>query len=309
MIDFMLNYTNNFKGMRTMPQLDRLMQQFDLPDGFSESRLSGVRFFKAQQTIPRCPLIYDPGICIVAQGNKVGYLGGKSFPYDANNYLVTSVTMPFECATFATPEKPLLGLYIDIDLPLLHELIAKLGQDHEFMVLDDTALPRGIGPAPLEPEMSAAIARLLKCLQSETETLVLGFGLLREILFRALAGKQAQALYALAAHNGHFARVSRALKLIQNDYADNLDVERLAQQALMSSSAFHRAFKEVTSDSPLQYLKKIRLSKARDFILQDGVKAYVAADRVGYESASQFSREFKRYFGQSPAEMVRELRA
>lgn len=292
-----------------MTQLGKLMQQFALPEGFSESRLPGVRFFKALQTVPRCPLVYDPGICIVAQGHKVGYLGSTSFPYDENNYLVTSVTMPFECATFATPEEPLFGIYIDIDLPLLHELMAQLGQDHQLRVRSDTVLPCGVGPAPLEPEMSDAIARLLKCLLSETETQVLGPGLLREILFRALEGKQAPVLYALASHNGHFARVARALKLIQRDYAESLDVERLAQQAHMSASAFHRAFKEVTSDSPLQYLKKIRLSKARDFILQEGMKAYVAADKVGYESASQFSREFKRYFGQSPAEMARELRA
>ena len=129
-----------------------------------------------------------------------------------------------------------------------------------------------------------------------------------EILFRALNGQQAPALYALASHNSHFARVARALNLIQKDYGTNLDVERLAEQAHMSTSAFHRAFKEVTSDSPLQYLKKIRLSKARDFMVQEGMKAYVAADMVGYESASQFSREFKRYFGQSPAEIIREVR-
>ena len=289
-----------------MTQLGKWMQQFDLPDGFSRSNLPSVRFFKAEQSIPRCPLVYDPGICIVAQGKKIGYLGGKSFPYDANNYLVTSVTMPFECETFATPEEPVLGIYIEIDLPLLHELIAQLGENHPSASRGDSAVPCAIGPAVLEPEMSEAVARLLKCLQSKTESRILGPGLLREILYRTLGGQQAPVLYALASHNGHFARVARALKLIQNDYAENLDVESLAQQANMSTSAFHRAFKEVTADSPLQYLKKIRLSKARDFIVQQGMKAYVAADKVGYESASQFSREFKRYFGQSPAEMVRE---
>lgn len=289
-----------------MTQLGKLMQQFDLPDGFSRSNLPSVRFFKAEQSIPRCPLVYDPGICIVAQGKKIGYLGGKSFPYDATNYLVTSVTMPFECETFATPEEPVLGIYIEIDLPLLHELIAQLGENHPSASRGDSAVPCAIGPAVLEPEMSEAVARLLKCLQSKTESRILGPGLLREILYRTLGGQQAPVLYALASHNGHFARVARALKLIQNDYAENLDVESLAQQANMSTSAFHRAFKEVTADSPLQYLKKIRLSKARDFIVQQGMKAYVAADKVGYESASQFSREFKRYFGQSPAEMVRE---
>jgi AraC-like DNA-binding protein len=214
--------------------------------------------------------------------------------------------MPFECETFATPEEPVLGIYIEIDLPLLHELIAQLGENHPSASRGDSAVPCAIGPAVLEPEMSEAVARLLKCLQSKTESRILGPGLLREILYRTLGGQQAPVLYALASHNGHFARVARALKLIQNDYAENLDVESLAQQANMSTSAFHRAFKEVTADSPLQYLKKIRLSKARDFIVQQGMKAYVAADKVGYESASQFSREFKRYFGQSPAEMVRE---
>jgi AraC-like DNA-binding protein len=292
-----------------MSQLGQLMNQLDLAEGFSESHLPSVRFFKSERPIPRCPLVYDPGICIVAQGKKIGFLGGKAFPYDVNNYLVTSVTMPFECETLATPNEPVLGLYIGIDLPLLHELIAQLGQDQQLSPHKDAAAPRAIGPAVLEPEMADAVARLLKSLQSKTESQILGPGLLREILYHALKGQQAPVLYALASHNGHFARVARALKLIQNEYADNIDVERLAQQANMSTSAFHRAFKEVTADSPLQYLKKIRLSKARDFIVQQGMKAYVAADKVGYESASQFSREFKRYFGQSPAEVARTVHA
>lgn len=292
-----------------MNQLGQLLDQLNLKDGFSNSILPGVKFFKVRQTIPRNPMIYDPGICILAQGHKIGYLGDISFPYDANNYLVTSVTMPFECETVATMEEPVLGLYIDIDLPLLHELIAQLGQNHQVAIRNHSSLPLGVGPAPLEAEMSDGIARLLKVLSSETEARILGPGLVREVLFRALLGKQAHTLYALAEHNSHFARVARALKMIQNDYAANLDIDMLAQQAHMSSSAFHRAFKEVTSDSPIQYLKKIRLNKARDMILQDGMKAYAAADQVGYESASQFSREFKRYFGQSPSQLCSTVQA
>jgi transcriptional regulator GlxA family with amidase domain len=103
--------------------------------------------------------------------------------------------------------------------------------------------------------------------------------------------------------------VARVLKVMQDEYAGKLDVEKLAGKARMSASAFHRAFKEITSDSPMQYLKKIRLNKAKDFIVQENMKAYIAADKVGYESSSQFSREFKRYFGQSPAEMIKEMRA
>ncbi len=290
-----------------LPMVDYL-ERFDVPEGFSESRLKGVRFFKSLQHIPRTPLIYDPGIIIIVQGSKVGYLNGKVFHYDANNYLVLSVSIPFECETTASPDCPLLGLYIDVELSQLHDLIAQIGNGIEFKKEGRTMLPQGIGPATLDEDMADATVRLLKCLQSETEARVLGPGLVREILYRALCGTQAPVLWALVMNNGNFARVTRALKTIHSDYAAKLTIRQLAQQVDMSVSVFHRVFKEVTADSPMQYLKKIRLNKAREFILQEEIKTYIAADRVGYESTSQFSREFKRYFGQSPADMIREQR-
>ena len=292
-----------------MPQMAELLKSFPLTDGGStESALEGVRLFKSTSPIPRKPIVYDPGICIIVQGKKIGYLGGQEFQYDANHYLVTSVTMPFECETIASPEDPLLGLYIDIDMSQLHELIGRLGLRPEIEEAGEKGLPRGIGPAILDEDMADATTRLLKCLQSETESQILGPGLVREILYRALCGTQAPVFYSLAMHSGTFSQVAHALKVMQNDYAAKIDVEQLASTARMSASAFHRAFKEITSDSPMQYLKKIRLMKARDLMVQKNMKAYIAADQVGYESSSQFSREFKRYFGQSPAEMTRELR-
>jgi AraC-like DNA-binding protein len=222
---------------------------------------------------------------------------------------VTSVTMPFECETFGSPEEPLRGLFIDIDMPQLHDLIGRLGLQAEIGGAGERGLPRGIGPAVMDKDMADATARLVKCLQSEAEAQILGPGLVREILYRALCGTQAPVLYSLAMHGGTFSQVAHALKVMQSDYAGKLDVEQLAGTARMSASAFHRAFKEITSDSPMQYLKKIRLNKAKDFMVQESMKAYIAADKVGYESSSQFNREFKRYFGQTPAEMVRELRA
>ncbi len=234
---------------------------------------------------------------------------GQVFQYDANNYLVTSVTMPFECETFASPEEPLLGLYINVDMAQLHDLIGRLDLQIEISNASEKGLPYGIGPAVMDEDMADATNRLLKCLRSETESQILGPGLVREILYRALCGTQAPVLYSLAMHSGSFSQVARSLKIMQNNYSEKLDVEQLASTARMSASAFHRAFKEITSDSPMQYLKKIRLTKAKDFIVQESMKAYIAADKVGYESSSQFSREFKRYFGQSPADMMRELRA
>jgi AraC-like DNA-binding protein len=293
-----------------MSQMAELIKNFPLSDsGFSESRLKGVRFFKSTQPSRRKPVVYDPGICIIAQGHKIGYLGGQKFRYDANNYLVISVTMPFEGEYFASPEDPLLGLYIDVDMAHLHDLIGRMGLQSEIGRAGEKGLPRGIGPAVMDEDMADATIRLLRCLRSATESQILGPGLVREILYRALCGTQAPVLYSLAMHSGTFSQVAHALKVMQSNYSAKLDVEQLAGTARMSASAFHRAFKEITSDSPMQYLKKFRLTKAKDLMVQENMKAYIAADKVGYESSSQFSREFKRYFGQTPAEMIRELRA
>lgn len=292
-----------------MSEISDILKNLPIADtGATESRLKGVLYFKEIKHIPRRPMVYDPGICIVSQGHKIGYLGGDRFQYDANNYLVTSISIPFECETYATPEEPLLGIYIDIDMAQLHDLISRMGLEMEILN-GPGKLPRGIGPAVMDEDMADATTRLVRCLQSETESQILGPGLVREILYRALCGKQASVLYSLAMHSGTFSQVARALKFIQSDYAGKMDVEQLATRARMSASAFHRAFKEVTSESPIQYLKKVRLTRARNLMVQENMKAYIAADRVGYESSSQFSREFKRYFGQSPAELTRELRA
>ncbi len=288
-----------------MSEMVAMLERLEPPEGFTPSRLPGVRLFKASRHLPRCPLVYNPGIVFVAQGAKIGYLGDHVFRYDAENYLVLSVAMPFECETFAEPEKPLLGFYVDVDMRVLNELIESIDPPAEQRDSNEHVLPRGIGPAPLDAEMADAAVRLLACLASGTEARVLGPGLIREVVFRALQGARAGVLYGLARHNGHLAHVARALQLIHRDYAAKLDIDSLARSAHMSASAFHRAFREVTTDSPIQYLKKIRLNKARDLMLHHGMKAYLAADEVGYESPSQFSREFKRYFGQSPAELIK----
>lgn len=292
-----------------MTEIAELLSALELNDnGYTETKLEGVRVFKGSQHIPRKPLVYEPGICIIAQGQKIGYLGGEVFEYNANHYLVTSVTMPFECETHASPEEPLLGIYINVNFENLHNLIGKLRVHDPAAGSDMNSLQRGIGPAPMDDEMRDGVCRLAKCLQSDVETQVLGPGVVREILFRALHGSQAPVLYSLATQNGNFAQISRALQLMQSNFAEKLDVEHLANIANMSSSTFHKAFKEVTSESPLQYLKKLRLNKARYMMVQESTKAYIAAYEVGYESPSQFSREFKRYFGHSPAEAVREAR-
>ena len=293
-----------------MSKIAELLQSFPIKDdGPSPSLLNGVHFFQETTYIPRKQTVYKPSICVVIQGHKIAYLGNEEFRYDANHYLVVSVTMPMEYETFASLEEPVRGLVIDIDIGLLRDLIGRIDLVTEIGNGGDRSLPRGVGPAVMDVDMLDATTRLVKCLQSVTEAQILGPALVREVLYRTLCSTQAPMLHSLAMYSDTFSQVARVLNSIQNDYAEKLDVEQLAKTAHMSVSAFHRAFKEITSDSPLQYLKKIRLTKARDFMVQENMKAYLAADKVGYESSSQFSREFKRYFGQSPANLMRELRS
>jgi AraC-like DNA-binding protein len=293
-----------------MCNLIDLLQDMATVDGDAvESMLPGVRFFKDTKHVARRPMLYNPGICIVVSGHKVAYLGGQAFRYDVDNYLVTSVSMPFECESFPSPENHLLGLFIDIDMGQLNDLISQMGLHDHVAALPDNAVSLAIGPSPMNADMKDAAIKLLKSLRTEQDARILAPGLVREIYYRALCGRQAPVLHALARSTGAFSEMARVISIMEGKYSEKIDVQQLADSANMSVSAFHKTFKEVTANSPLQYLKKIRLSRARDLIVQKNMKAYLAADAVGYESPSQFSREFKRHYGLSPAEMMRELKS
>lgn len=292
-----------------MTNMAELLEELATNDGGSvNSPLKGVRFFKNTKQTRRKPLLYTPGICIVASGYKLGHLGGKTFRYDAGNYLVTSISMPFECESFPNGDEPLLGMFIDIDLVQLNDLIRQVDLHNDLHDSAANDYPLAIGPSIMDEEMKDATVRLLKAHRSEQETRILGPAYVREIHYRALCGSQAPVLLSAARGNGSMAQVMNAIGLMERSYQDKFDIKQLAVSAHMSTSAFHKAFKDITADSPLQYLKKIRLAKARDLIVQRKMRANLAATEVGYESPSQFSREFKRYFGESPADVMREMR-
>lgn len=284
-------------------QLQALQEQCGFPaeQGFVKTSVPGVRFFWATKAVERTPLLYSAGIVIIGQGHKIGYLGDRVFRYDENNYLILGVPLPIDCETHATPENPLLGIFIDIDVMLLHELVAIVAADLPNFEMDANAVPRGVEPVELDDELRGATERLLHCLTSPLDSKILGRSHVREVLYRILLGRHGRSLYALTHHYGHYARIAKALNRIHQDYSAPLTMETLAEESQMSVSAFHRTFKQVTEDSPLQYLKKIRLNKAKRLIVHEGIQANVAASQVGYESASQFSREFKRYFNVVPS--------
>ncbi|WP_145501869.1 AraC family transcriptional regulator [Yersinia similis] len=274
-------------------------------DGLTPSTVSGVKILYSTVHQPRTPVMYTPSVVIIFQGHKVGYLGSKVFQYDPKNYLILSVPLPFECETFASPEIPLAGISIQVDSRMLQDLMMSMGDDELEKPPGNTS---GVNSAPLTEEMLCATERLLDVMSIARDARVLGPQIVWEILYYVLCGSCGGALQALVNRHGHFNQITKTLRHIENQFADNLSVEQLAAEVNMSVSAFHHNFKAVTNTSPLQYLKSYRLHRARMMMLHDGLKASTAAIKVGYESASQFSREFKRYFGHTPSEDVAKQR-
>lgn len=287
-------------------RMTQLLNSLVTQEGTHPSILPGVNLMRADQCWPRTPVLYEPGVVIVGQGRKRGHLGGQVYTYDAHNYLVLSVPLPFECETEVAPDGPLLAVSIRIDIPVLTGLMVEM---------DRRPLPPAANrthtmySTPLDLALSQAAVRLLETLSSPVDARVLGPQIMREITYRLLCGEHGDSLRALIAINGRLAQVQRAIEHIHSGYAKPLDVASLANESGMSVSAFHHNFKEVTSTSPLQYLKTIRLHKARTLMVQEGHGAGVVASRVGYESTSQFSREFKRFFGATPLDEAARLRS
>ena len=282
-------------------QIKRLIDKQNNPGEL----LPDIRLLYGTQPGTRTPVMYQPGIVFLFSGHKIGYINERVFRYDTNEYLLLTVPLPFECETFATEEVPLAGIRVNVDILQLQELLMDIGEDELFQ---PSMAASGINSATLSEEILCAIERLLDVMERPLDARILGKQIIREILYHVLRGPGGGALLALVSRQTHFSLISRVLKRIESQYTENLSVDQLAAEANMSVSAFHHNFKSVTSTSPLQYLKTYRLHKARMLMIHDGMKASVAAMRVGYESASQFSREFKRYFGVTPGEDASRIR-
>ncbi len=285
-------------------RLAKLLGELAQGEGYSGSLLPGVKFMRSTQPVIRSKVSYDPSIVIVAQGRKRGYLGDQIFTYDANHYLVLSVPLPFECETMASPDGPLLGISISVSPGIIAELMMEIRKTHPIPM----GKPESIRANPLDDRLYGAAVRLVEALGDAEEARILGPQCVREILYRVLCGEEGGTLRALAAPHTHFGQISRALHRIHEDYASPIDMATLAAEAGMSLSTFHAHFKAVTSSPPLQYLKSIRLHKARLLMVNQGETASSACRMVGYESASQFNREFKRFFGDTPAAVAEEIR-
>jgi len=291
-----------FKGNQRLVQL---LAPLAVTEWFTASALKEVKYIRSNKSVARMPVTYEPSIVIIAQGRKIGYLGDQVYTYDPNNYLVLSVPLPLDCETIASPEEPLLGLSISVDATAVNELLLEMDDTSSL----SAAVPRGIFSTPLTADLIDASLRLLECLGNPVDGRILGPQIVREIIYRVLRGEQGGALRAMAARHSRFCQIAKVLKRMHTEFDCQFDIGTLASEVNMSVSSFHNHFKAVTAVSPLQYLKSIRLHKARMLMSRDGLNASTAAGKVGYESATQFSREFKRYFGSTPLDEAAKMRS
>jgi len=281
-----------------------LLQALATDEGYTLTALPGVRLLRSNRPLARTPVLYDPGIVIVCQGVKRGYLGGQVYQYDAQHYLAVSVPVPFTMETEATTDAPLLAIYLHLDLQLAADLMLEL----EAHAAHAPASAQSMMASPMHAAMQATVLRLLEALGDPLEAVVLGPALVRELYFRVLTGAQGGAMREALAMRGRFGRIGRVLRHIHAAYATALDVEALAVEAEMSVPTFHDHFRAITGTSPMQYVKSTRLHQARLLMLRQGMTAEAAALGVGYASPSQFNREFKRLFGLPPAAEVARMR-
>jgi AraC-like DNA-binding protein len=266
--------------------------------------IKGLSLFRIEHSFPRSPLSYNSEIIILVQGEKRVYLGNDVYTYDSSHYLVLPVPLPIDCEGIAEPGKPILGITITIDPIEVGEILLDIKDSQK----ETPSLPKGIYSAPMNEALYDTTIRLLQAIADPQDKKVLAPMIKREIIYRVLLGEKGEILQALAHRNRRFFQIAKVLQKIHESYSNDFDIEKLANELDMSSSTFHSSFKAVTDTSPLQYIKNVRLHKARTLMIQDGLNANIAAIQVGYESSSQFNREYKRLFGVTPAKDATILR-
>lgn len=273
-------------------------------EGYTLTPLPDVRLLRADRPLSRTPVLYEPGVVVVAQGRKRGFLGDEVFVYDDQHYLVVSVPVPFTMETDASADEPLLAIYFRLD----HAAAAEVCMQIDKRCGAPSVPPRGLYASPMEDALAASVLRLLEALASPPDDEVLGPALVREVYYRILSGAQGGSLRAALAQQGKFGMVARAIRIIHSRYAEALSVDELAGEAAMSAPTFHAYFRAMTGTSPMRYVQSTRLHQARLLMLRQHATAAAAAAAVGYASASQFSREFKRLFGRPPVEEVERMK-
>lgn len=294
--------------MQAIRELADLIARHAPDEGMHQSPVPNMWLIRSDRTTEPLHVVHVPAVCIIAQGAKLVSLAGNDYRYDPAKYLVVSVDLPVTgCVTQASAHEPYLCLRVDLDPQALAALDLELPA-HPAPCARGAPPSRGLLLCETTPGLADVAARLVRLLDAPQDIPVLAPLLLKELYYRLLTGEHAAVVRHIARGEGRMAQVTRAICWIKKNFNRPLSVERLASDVGMSSSTLHEHFKSVTSMSPLQYQKQLRLQEARRLMLTGAKDAARAGHAVGYESSSQFSREYARFFGMSPGRDSTRLR-
>lgn len=267
--------------------------------------IPGLSLFRRDQPTEPISGMYEPSVCLAVQGSKRVLLGEDTYLYNSSHYLITSVYLPTIVQIIeASPERPYLGLMLKFDL----REVAQLMVDSNLPQPRPQQSSRGMATGEVTLQLVNAFIRLIDLLADEKDIPILAPVIQREIVYRLLVGDQGERLRQIATAGSQSQQIARAIIWLKNNYTQAVSMDKLAAEANMSTSTFHHHFKALTALSPLQYQKQLRLQEARRLMLAERMDAANAAFQVGYESPSQFNREYSRLFGAPPLRDISNLR-
>ncbi|WP_166018800.1 AraC family transcriptional regulator [Cobetia sp. MB87] len=279
-------------------EITRLVESLAHEEGIRETAVKGVQLFRMTEPVRCAPAIYEPAVVVIVSGAKEAILDGERHVYDSRQYLCCPISMPVEAgAPMASPETPLLGVYLSLDTRVMTELAIEMESAAGLVHKPGRGpLPPGLALAHWDAAFSDALLRLLQVAQSPSDAAILGEGRLRELYYAVLKGEAGEsARRAFGVGN----EIARVIDYLSSRLDEPVSIDDMAGRVGMSRAVFHRKFKQATTMSPIQFVKSMRLNTAA-MQIATGKTVSEAAMAVGYVSSSQFSREFKRLYGQSP---------
>jgi AraC-like DNA-binding protein len=295
------NETSKAIGMRA--ELARRIAFHAQGEGEQATPVSDMKLYRRSATTACVSVAYDPKLVVYVQGEKRIHLGRTTYVCDGSTFLLMSIDLPVVSqVTRATQEEPVLCFSLGLDMPLIREILSV----QEFHLEKGSSETRGMAVGTTTVDLLDACLRLIGLLDRPEDIPFLGSMIHREVIYRLLRSPQGKHLCSIATLGEQSHRTSKAVEWLRKNYDKPLRVEELATMARMGVSTLHHQFRSLTAMSPLQYQKQLRLHVAREKMLNDGMDAASAAFEVGYESASQFNREYSRFFGQPP---MRDIKA
>jgi AraC-like DNA-binding protein len=275
-------------------------------DGMFGSMIPGVTLIRSSTPTMPMPVIYEPTVCFVAQGRKRAMLARTVYDYDPARHLIASVGLPVMGAVIeASATEPYLSVQLDLDMQELSELAIRFPPSPA----DPIALPTGLTLNETTPALLDAVVRLVSLLDTPSDIEAIAPLTIREILYRLLTGAGGDIIRHMAQADSRLNQISRAIVWIRQNFRERWRIEDAAEVAALSRSTFHMHFKAITAMSPLEFRTQLRLQEARRLMISETMDAATAAFNVGYDSPSQFSRDYSRFFGKPPATDTRQLRA